>query len=333
MHHWFSRTVPARRTVARLAAGSAVLATVALAGPAGTVPNASADCGSNAPANVRVGYGHSNGVDPNSVSATEAKAMQSTFKTRVQQARANGKLSAAQKGSISIRTYVHVLRRDDGTGGATDAMVNRQVNVLNNAYAGKTSSASAATPFQFDLAGIDYTNNTDWYDWGYTKNGEDAQDRAAKKALHEGTMADLNLYIANLGGGLLGYSTFPTDKLNPLDGVVLLDQSLPGGNAAPFNLGDTAPHEVGHWLYLFHTFQGGCVAPGDYVDDTPYQDDGDNIFYCGDNPDFGDDTCPQPGLDPVHNFMSYGDDPCLDRFTSRQSDRMVDAWAAFRQGR
>lgn len=59
---------------------------------------------------------------------------------------------------------------------------------------------------------------------------------------------------------------------------------------------------MGHWLGLIHTFEGGCSEEGDLVADTPQQADGDNIFEC----DEADDTCPAPGTDPVHNYMSYG---------------------------
>jgi hypothetical protein len=62
------------------------------------------------------------------------------------------------------------------------------------------------------------------------------------------------------------------------------------------------------------------------VKDTPYQLDGANVFEC----DESLDTCKQPGMDPVHNFMSYGDDPCLDQFTRGQNKRMVKTWFAFR---
>jgi hypothetical protein len=78
----------------------------------------------------------------------------------------------------------------------------------------------------------------------------------------------------------------------------VLNASLPGGHAEPFNLGDTLTHEVGHWLGLFHTFQGGCSKPGDSVADTPQQADGGNIFDC--TPSL--DTCAAPGTDLVRNF-------------------------------
>ena len=157
---------------------------------------------------------------------------------------------------------------------------------------------------------------------------DDTDDEEAKTALHQGGWGDLNIYVAALGSNLLGYANYPTSRAG-LDGVVLLNDSLPGGAAAPYNEGDTATHEVGHWLFLLHTFENGCAFPGDEVIDTAYQDDGDNIFEC----DEALDTCAQPGTDPVHNFMSYGDDPCLDEFTRGQSVRMTLAWLVFRANR
>ena len=65
--------------------------------------------------------------------------------------------------------------------------------------------------------------------------------------------------------------------------MVVLNASLPGGNAVPYNKGDTLTHEAGHWPGLFHTFQGSCAAPNDHVADTPAQFAGKNIFDC--------DTC------------------------------------------
>jgi len=138
--------------------------------------------------------------------------------------------------------------------------------------------------------------------------------------------------LANqLPGEPLGWAYYPSDfapKNGGLprfyDGVVLDYRSVPGGSLTIYNEGDTGTHEVGHWLGLFHTFQNGCTAPGDFVGDTPFE--ASPAFLCPADRD----TCAQAGDDPIHNFMDYTQDSCMNEFTAGQGHRMRTTWAAFR---
>ena len=107
----------------------------------------------------------------------------------------------------------------------------------------------------------------------------------------------------------------------------MLDESMPGGTAGKYSEGDTLTHEVGHWLMLEHTFNHGCSASGDYVTDTP-QGGAARSSTARSAPT----PAPRPGLDPIHNFMDYTQDSCMNEFTPGQVERMNDAWVDFRAG-
>jgi hypothetical protein len=150
-----------------------------------------------------------------------------------------------------------------------------------------------------------------------------------KQALKVNDDGVLNLYTTS-GGAYLGWAYLPeiTDTAQAyLDGIVIDWRTLPGISddyEGVADEGDTLVHEAGHWLNLEHTFFGQCNKTGDFVADTPAQKSA--TFGCP----TGKDTCPAPGLDPVHNYMDYSDDDCMFEFTPGQTQRMRDAWLFWR---
>lgn len=235
-----------------------------------------------------------------------------------QRAANGGFVSNITGGTINV--YWHVINKGAGTanGDISASSITAQINVLNAAY--------QSFGWSFNLVATTRTTNSSWY----TCSGGSCETQM-KNALHQGTADDLNIYSNNMGGGLLGWATFPSsyNSAPSKDGVVILYSSLPGGTAAPYNLGDTATHEVGHWMGLYHTFQGGCsrnaTSGGDLVSDTPAEKS--PAFGCPS----GRDTCRNiAGLDPTDNFMDYTDDACMFKFTAGQDTRMDAQFTTFR---
>jgi hypothetical protein len=280
-----------------------------------------AECATDVHADEATAGRGPNAKDPHDVSPAQARAMEAQLsKALAAKGLTRGSSGEARKPGgggaftpTTIKVHWHTIT-DGAKGALSTSEINSQINVLNSAYSG--------TGFSFALATTTTTDNAGWYnnlDYG------SSAERAMKTSLHTGTNADLNVYTADLAGGLLGWATFPKSRVSDMDGVVLLDESLPGGTASPYNQGDTATHEVGHWLNLYHTFQGGCSdTAGDYVSDTPAE--ASPASGCP----TGRDTCTLPGLDPIKNFMDYTTDACMDHFSAGQKTRMQAAWVAYR---
>jgi len=241
---------------------------------------------------------------------------------------------------VTVPVAFHVIRKGTtlAEGNVSRASVEEQVAVLNEGYSGAADGPGGGPDagFRFELVDITRTTQPQWFNLIPANGAEPRLYRGSgkevkmKQALREGGPETLNIYSAKLGQFLLGFAYYPMDFVgsNPLprylDGVVVDFRSLPGGAFEVYGEGDTATHEVGHWLALAHTFQNGCAAPGDLVADTPYE--ASPAFQCP----VGRDTCDQPGLDPISNFMDYTYDACMNMFSAGQGERMREAWTAYR---
>ncbi|KAF5359435.1 hypothetical protein D9756_003472 [Leucocoprinus leucothites] len=243
----------------------------------------------------------------NELTATQVAEIEADFAAK--------KVEAPEVGifAATIPVYFHVIQKDTSLAGGNvpDSQLNAQISVMNQAYAG--------SGLTFSLAGIDHTTNANWFNQVGPSSSLQTQ---MKSSLRKGGVNALNVYtvgfVSGSGAGLLGYSTFPSSYSgNPTDdGVVMLYSSVPGGTAVPYDLGQTLTHEAGHWLGLFHTFQGGCTASGDSVSDTPPE--ASPAFGCPTSRD----TCSGGGVDPIHNYMDYSDDACMTQFTAGQISRI-----------
>jgi pregnancy-associated plasma protein-A len=241
----------------------------------------------------------------------------------------------AKKGPITIPMIVHVVYRL-GPENISDKQVATQIDALNRDY-NLTNKDKSNTPacwtglvanvgIRFQLAtkdpdgkptsGITRTTTT------ATSFSTNDAVKFAKRGGADAWPTDkyLNLWVCTLGGGLLGYAQFPGGP-KATDGVVILNTAFgtTGTAAAPFNLGRTAVHEVGHWLNLNHIWGDTSDCSGtDHVPDTPNA----QLPNYG-KPAFPHVTCTNgPNGDMFVNYMDYVDDDTMVMFTAGQSARM-----------
>ena len=161
-------------------------------------------------------------ADPNTLSADQLSKLGEPAKAK-----------SLRAGSVRIDTVYHVISDHELTSAERrrwTTMIAAQTTVLNQSFAGRTSSSAASTAFQFRQVGITWTVNPEWY----TMVPSSSAEREAKAALRQGGSSTLNIYSANIGDGLLGWATFPQNfqDQQTKDGVVILDESMPGGNLA-----------------------------------------------------------------------------------------------------
>jgi Pregnancy-associated plasma protein-A len=265
---------------------------------------------------------------------------------RSQQANMRGRMRAheltteAPPPNRNIPVVFHIIDPVD-PGRVTDAQVQSQIDVLNQDY-NNNNADQANVPPMFKAVvgnpGISFHLAENGITRFKTTVQSFSPDEAMKFAARGGVdvrdpQKFLNIWVCPLGGGVLGYAQFPNTGLPETDGVVIATNGFGKGGTskAPFHLGRTAVHEVGHYLGLFHIWGNdpfeNCTDD-DEVADTPVQR-GPN----GGKPPFPSHSCDgQANGDLFMNYMDYVDDDTMVMFSQGQVARMHAALALSRPG-
>nr|WP_321233694.1 zinc metalloprotease [uncultured Psychroserpens sp.] len=220
-------------------------------------------------------------------------------------------------GLITIPVYVHVIYSNSQQN-ISAGQIQSQIDILNEDFSATNSDANqvpgefsglvADSEIQFILANtFRYSNSRS--SWGTN----DAMKQAYPPVTPE---THLNIWVCNIGGGILGYAQFPGGSAST-DGVVVSPQYFgnTGFVSAPFDGGRTTTHEVGHYLNLRHIWGDGRCNRDDFVSDTPKSD----------APNYGCPSYPTVNCrsnDMTMNYMDYVDDDCMYMFSNGQKTRM-----------
>ena len=220
-------------------------------------------------------------------------------------------------GTITIPVIINII--ENNAGDVTQAQIDSQIAILNEDFNNNNPNTTNApaefaglvadTNITFTLAGVNRKISTK-SSWGTndsmkysSQGGIDATDPSGH----------LNIWVCNIGGGILGYAQFPGGA-DATDGIVIGNDYF-GETSGVYGDGRTATHEVGHWLNLRHIWGDGRCRQDDFVADTPSSDRSN-----GGCPTYPTIHC--KSADMTMNYMDYVYDNCMYMFTEGQNDRM-----------
>ncbi|KAF2514419.1 zinc metalloprotease [Flavobacterium zhairuonense] len=232
-------------------------------------------------------------------------------------------------GKIEIPVVVNVLYKTTAQN-ISDAQIQTQIDVLNKDFNALNSDynsvpalfagvkANIGITFVLDQVIRKSTTKTSW-------GTNDAMKKTAQGGIAPTSpTTKLNLWSCAIGGGILGYAQFPGGS-SATDGVVIDSRyfGLSGAANAPFNLGRTATHEVGHWMNLRHIW-GDATCGSDLVSDTPTHNTAN--YGVPAYPHYS--TCSGTPVEMTMNYMDYVDDNAMYMFSTGQKSRMLAIFAS-----
>lgn len=243
---------------------------------------------------------------------------------------AKKKSGLVKQAAVTIPVVVNVLYRTAAEN-VSDAQIQSQIDVLNRDFNATNTDFNSYIPAEYAgikaNVGITFTlqavvrkatNKTSW-------RTNDDMKKSTKGGINPTSPSNtLNIWVCTLSNSILGYAQFPGGAA-ATDGVVILNKAFgtTGTAAAPFNLGRTATHEVGHWANLRHIW-GDATCGNDQVGDTPPH----NTANYGCPAQGHKSTCTGTPNELWMNYMDYTDDRCMYMFSTGQKDRMLAVFAA-----
>ncbi|MFB9292417.1 zinc metalloprotease [Persicitalea jodogahamensis] len=227
--------------------------------------------------------------------------------------------------TITIPVYVHVIYSTSQQN-ISNAQIQSQIDVLNKDFRAQNSDKNS-TPSEFASLIADFNIQYSWNTNNLIRKASSKSSWGTNDAVKNSKRGGsnpvpgyLNIWVCNIGGGILGYAQFPGGSAST-DGVVIgpeyFGSSALGSNfylSAPYDLGRTATHEIGHWLNLRHIWGDGGCGVDDYVSDTPMSD-GPN-YGC---PAYPTVRCNSSNM--TMNYMDYTYDGCMYMFSTGQKER------------